>query len=95
MQRKPPYTPTKFAILYTPPDYSPVVAEGEYVIHNHRKAFFVTGVSPSKRIPGKVNLKVLRWPLDEVSAGAVVHHTVPHRKPRSLKNRLKLTPSFA
>lgn len=60
-----PYTEAK---IY----YDAHVGEGEYLKTPGGSAYYVARVRPHRTIRRRLNLVVLRWPVDEIPVGATV-----------------------
>lgn len=89
MRTKPLYTPVKF---YTD-DAWPDLAPGHYVTTSGGSAYLVQGVRHSTKRPGRIHWNGVRWPADDIPAGATVHRIVwISRKKRTLARRPKFSP---
>jgi len=66
-------------------DGVPTLQIGEYLRTPAGSAYFVTHVTPHRTRPDRRNLRVLRWPADEIPVDAVVHslHWYPRRAKRA------------
>lgn len=97
MHRKPLYTPAKFWIQYdgqlpVPKPY--LVKEGDYIVTHTNRAFFVQGVTPSKKIPGRYNCRTLRWSVDEIPPlGKIIYtQAAEAKKKKRLRSKPPLLP---
>lgn len=97
MRSKLPYTPVKF--YYDIPILGHAgcrLKEGCYIVSEGPRAtaaYWVQSIRPSKKIRGRFNLTALRWPREEIPAGACVHTLTWYpRKARTLARRPKFSP---
>lgn len=89
MRTKPPYTPVKFYTDDPWPDLEP----GHYVTTSGGSAYLVQGVRKSKKLPNRTHWNGVRWPREEIPAGATVHKITWYpRKSRTLARRPKFSP---
>lgn len=49
------------------------VADGQYLRTTAGTCYLVLSARPSARIPGRWNLRVVRWPAADIPASALVH----------------------
>lgn len=82
--RRPPYTECK---LYV--DGIPQLQVGQYLRTPGGSAYCVTEIRPSRARPYRRNLRVLRWPVDDIPADATVYELHWYKRTRKAARRLR------